>query len=60
MQLDTYISRASDGLFTAKTMQMPELTAQARTIEEIPHAVRSAAAAISGRPAENFDVILDF
>lgn len=60
LQLNVYIASASDGFFTVKAVQMPELSTGARTLEEIPDAVRSAAAAAAGRPAEDFDVVLDF
>jgi hypothetical protein len=60
LQLNVYISSAADGFDTVKAVQMPELTAQARTLEDIPHAVRSAAAAIAGQPPEDFDVVMDF
>lgn len=60
LQLNVYISSADDGLFTIKAVQIPELTAYARTIEGISDAARSAAAAIAGRQPEDFDVIIDF
>lgn len=60
MKLNAYISSASDGLFTVKTLQLPELTAHAGTIDDIPHAVRCAAAAICGQPPEDFEIITDF
>lgn len=60
MKLNVFVSSAADGLFTIKTVQMPELIAYARTIEDIEHAVRSAAAAITGHQPEDFDIIMDF
>lgn len=60
MQLNVYIASASDGFFTVKAMSMPELSAQARTLEEIPDAVRSAAAVVAGQSPEDFEVVLDF
>jgi hypothetical protein len=60
LQLNVYIASASDGFYTAKAVQMPELSAHARTLEEIPEAVRSAAAAVTGQPANFFDVVIDF
>lgn len=60
MQLNVYISSASDGLFTVKAVQMPELTAEAGTIEDVPNMVRSAAAAMVGGRPENFEVVFDF
>lgn len=60
MQLNVYIANASDGFFVVKAVQMPELSARTRTLEEIPDAVRAAAAAVAGRPADSFDVIMDF
>ncbi|WP_458782329.1 hypothetical protein [Arthrobacter sp. D3-16] len=60
MQLNVYISSADDGLFTIKAVQIPELTAHAQTIEGIPHAVRCAAGAMTGKQPEDFDVIIDF
>jgi hypothetical protein len=44
LQLNVYVASASDGFFTIKAVRMLELSAQARTLEEIPDAVRSAAA----------------
>lgn len=60
LQLNVYIASASDGFFTVKAAQMPQLSAQARTLADIPDAVRSAAAAITGQPADVFDVVIDF
>ncbi|MDQ0693174.1 hypothetical protein [Arthrobacter sp. W4I7] len=59
MQLKVYISTATDGFFTVKAVQMPELTAEARTLEDIPDALRSAAAAIVSQPPEDFHVVMD-
>jgi predicted RNase H-like HicB family nuclease len=60
LQLNVYISSAADGLFTIKAVQMPELVAHARTIEDIPLAARSAAAAIAGHAPGDFDIIMEF
>lgn len=60
MQLNIYISSAADGLFTVRAIQIPALVAYARTIEDIPHAVRSAAAAIAGGAPDDFDIVMDF
>lgn len=60
MQLKVYVASASDGYFSVKCVLMPELTACAPTIKELPEAVRTAAAAITGPAVEDFDVIIDF
>lgn len=60
MKLNVYISSAEDGILTVKAVQIPELSVQAGTIAEIPAAVRSAAAAISGHPPDDFVVVSDF
>lgn len=60
MQLNVYISSAADGLLTVKAVQLPELSIQTQTIEDIPDAVRFAAAAMVGQGPEDFDVIMDF
>lgn len=60
MQLTVYISSAADGLLTVKTTQVPELSVLARTLEDIPDAVCAAAAALTGRTAEDFVVVMDF
>lgn len=60
LQLNVYISSAADGIFTVKAVQMQELSAHARTLEDVPGAVRSAAAALTGESPEEFDLVLDF
>lgn len=60
MKLNVYISRAEDGILTVKAVQIPELSVQAGTIAEIPDAVRSAAASISGQSPDDFVVVADF
>lgn len=61
LRLNVYIANASDESFTVKAVQMPELSVvYTRTLEEIPEAVRSAAATVAGQPADSFDVIIDF
>jgi hypothetical protein len=44
----------------SKRLKLPELTARAGTIDEIPEAVRAAAAAHTGRAPEDFDVQVDY
>lgn len=60
LKLNVYISSAADGLLTVKAVQMPELSVQVGTLEEIPESVSAAAASMSGEPAEDFVVIIDF
>ena len=60
LRLNVYIANASDESFTVKAVQMPELSVHTRTLEEIPEAVRSAAATVAGQPADTFDVVMDF
>ncbi|MEW1812496.1 hypothetical protein AB0284_17540 [Pseudarthrobacter phenanthrenivorans] len=60
MQLNVYISSAADGIFRLKAAELPELTAQARELEDIPAAVRSAAAALTGREPGDFDITIDY
>jgi hypothetical protein len=60
LQLNVYVANAADGFFLFKVVELPELTARAGTIDEIPEAVRVAAAALTGRAPEDFDVQVDF
>ncbi|WP_181405881.1 hypothetical protein [Pseudarthrobacter phenanthrenivorans] len=58
--MNVYISSASDGYFLLKTVEIPELTARAGTIEDMPGAVRAAAAVLTGRAPDDFEVSLDY
>lgn len=60
VQLTIYISSAADGLFNVTAVEVPELASRARTLEDIPGTVRSAAAALTGQPPEDFDIVMDF
>ncbi len=56
MRLTAHIKKATDGHLDLRVVELPELKAQARTCEEIPDAVRDAAAKLTGRPAQDFAV----
>jgi predicted RNase H-like HicB family nuclease len=60
LQLNVYISSASDGYFLLRAVEIPELTARASTIEDIPAQVRTAAAALTGKAPDDFEVSLDY
>jgi hypothetical protein len=60
LQLTVYISSASDGYFLLRAVELPDLTARAGTIDGIPVAVRDAAAVLTGRAPDDFDVSLDY
>lgn len=57
---NAYISTAADGHLVLKVVELPQLTALSDTVEDIPEAVRAAAARIAGRAAEDFDVHVDY
>ncbi|WP_285245771.1 hypothetical protein [Pseudarthrobacter sp. fls2-241-R2A-127] len=57
MQLTTRILSARDGWFELEVLELPELLAYAKAFDEIPQAVRSAAAVCTGRPVDDFDVV---
>lgn len=60
VQLNIYISSASDEYFVIKALEMPELSVRAATIGEIPEAVRAAAAEATGLAPADFDIIADY
>ncbi|MBT2565068.1 hypothetical protein J7I84_00900 [Arthrobacter sp. ISL-85] len=51
MLLTAYIASASDGFFMVKTIEIPELAVRTGKIEQIPEAVRAAAAITGKGPA---------
>lgn len=56
MRLTTRIRSANDGWFALDVLELPELEAYAKAFEDIPDAVRRAAAAATGRDPGEFDV----
>lgn len=60
MQLNVHISSATDGYFLLKAAEIPELTARASKMDGIPGAVLAAAAELTGRPPEDFNINIDY
>ncbi|MFF2347009.1 hypothetical protein [Pseudarthrobacter sp. NPDC058119] len=60
MKLTAHIKDATDGWFDLRTLELPELQATAHRVEDIPEAVREAAAKITGKPASEFDVEVSY
>lgn len=60
MQLTAHIMEATDGRLTVGVIEFPVLTVQAKSVGEIPAAVSESAAALTGRPASDFDVSVRF
>lgn len=56
MKLTTRITSAADGWLVLEVLELPDLTAYAKRFEDIPEAVGTAAAALTGRPGDSFDV----
>lgn len=56
MRLTTRIRSADDGWFALEVLELPELETYAKTFEEIPDAVRRAAATATGRDPDEFEV----
>ena len=60
MLLNVYISSATDGFFLLRSVEIPELTVTARKLDDIPTVVRAAAAAVTGREPDDFDIVVDY
>ncbi|MFK0042221.1 hypothetical protein ACIQTW_20495 [Paenarthrobacter sp. NPDC090517] len=56
MRLTVRISKATDGRLDLYVVELPELEAQAQRVAEIPETVREAAAILTGRSKDDFDV----
>ena len=56
MRLNAQIRKATDGRLDLHVVELPDLEAHARKFEDIPDAVRDAAARLTGRPGQDFDV----
>ncbi|MFE4542234.1 hypothetical protein [Arthrobacter sp. NPDC056727] len=56
MKLTAQIKNAADGRLDLRVVELPELVAHARKFDDIPDAVRDAAARLTGRPGQDFDV----
>ncbi|MGA8791257.1 MAG: transcriptional regulator [Paenarthrobacter sp.] len=56
MKLTTQIRYAADGWLELEVAELPGLVAHARRVEDIPDAVRAAAAVLTGKPYQEFDV----
>jgi hypothetical protein len=56
MILTAQIKKAADGWLDLQVVELPDLEAHARKVEDIPDVVRDAAARLTGRPGHDFDV----
>jgi hypothetical protein len=56
LKLTVHILQAIDGRFDLRVFELPELAAQARGVDEIPDAVKDAAARLTGRPKHDSDI----
>jgi hypothetical protein len=56
MKLTAQIKKATDGRLDLRVVELPEIEAQARNFAEIPKAVKDAAARLTGRRDQDFDV----
>ncbi|GKV74465.1 hypothetical protein [Pseudarthrobacter sp. NCCP-2145] len=60
MLLNVYISSAADGYFLLRAVEIPELKVKAKRFDDIPDAVRAAAAAVTGKAPGDFEIALDY
>jgi hypothetical protein len=58
--LTAKIRKAADGRLDLYVVEMPELVAHARSVEDIPGVVRAAAAILTGRPEDDFEVVVGY
>ncbi|MBT2547196.1 hypothetical protein [Arthrobacter sp. ISL-65] len=56
MRLTAQIKKATDGWIDFRVVELPELVAHARKLDDIAGAVRDAAARLTGRQGQDFDV----
>jgi hypothetical protein len=56
VRLSAHINNAADGRLEFRIVELPELEAQARKFENIPNVVSDAAAGLTGRPGQDFEV----
>lgn len=56
MRLSVRIRKATDGRLDLQVLEMPELEVVVHRFKEIPEAVIDAAAGITGRPKDDFEV----
>jgi hypothetical protein len=56
MNLTVKIMKAEDGLLDLRVVELPDLDLSARTFGEIPALVSEAAARLTGRSEQEFDV----
>jgi hypothetical protein len=56
MRLTAQITKAADGRLDLRVVELPELEAHARKFDDIPDAVKDAAARLTGRPGQDFEV----
>ena len=56
MKLTAKIKSAADSGIELRVPELPGLEAHARNVAEIPDAVKDAAARLTGRPKDDFDV----
>ena len=60
MRLTVKIKQAQDGRMDLQVLELPGLEVSVKRVAEIPDAVRDAAAALTGRSREDFDVELGY
>lgn len=58
MKLTAQIMKAADGWLDLHVIELPALEAHARKVEEIPGVIKGAAAELTGRPENEFEVEL--
>ena len=60
MKLTAHIKKAAEGWLDLAVVELPATEAHARNVEEIPGVVRVAAARLTGRSEEEFDVEVSY
>lgn len=56
MNLSVKITKATDGCLDLKVVELPQLDINARNAGEIPLVVSEAAAKLTGRPEQDFNI----
>lgn len=60
MKLTADIRKAADGRLDLHVVELPDLEAHARSVEDIPDAFRDAATQLTGGPRDDFDVDVSY
>jgi len=60
VKLTAHIRLAADGWLKLEVDELPQLEAHARAVREIPDAVRTAAAVLTGKPRQEFEIDLRY